>query len=393
MKKIVYTIAFLLATGTCVQAQTQVKQSKEELADFMLLENNLLVFTVKEAKGQYIYSEQRGESASTRKETALNAGVINTVVGRNRDNNELFVYQKNGRNEEVISFYTLKDGSFEKTGERPMPKLRNHSHTLGMFLSEDKQTLILSAELGRSRGYDDLYLSKWENDRWTSPKHLGKNVNTQQPEFAPFVANDSLYFTRKDAETAYIYGVPFNQGQPEANPVRLSTAINMANTYNAYYRKQEDIQTWISASTDKAFYYAYVLEKPVVEVIEEVEIDEAVVVEEVPVPELVVKKKADEPALVLLNGFNSVRLGLEGISALARFLRDQPEGTALVIKGYSDGYGPAEAKDYVSRNRAVSVKQYIDRYFAGKKFVITLENEVKVEKGKLHRKTEVYLMQ
>ncbi|MEJ8803467.1 hypothetical protein [Pontibacter sp. H249] len=392
MKKIVYTIAFLLATGTFVQAQTQVRQSKEELADFILLENNLLVFTVKEEQGQYIYSEQRGDNTSSKKETALNTGIINTVVGRNKAANELFVYQKNGRSEEVISFYTLKDGSFEKTGERPMPKLRNHSHNLGMFLSEDKQTLVLSAELGRSRGYDDLYLSKWENGRWTKPKRFGKNVNSRQPEFAPFVANDSLYFTRKDSEAAYIYGVPFNQGQPEANPVKLEAAINMANTYNAYYRKQEDLQTWISTSADKAFYHAYMLEKPEPEVVQAVE--EEPVVEEVMAPAPpVAKVRAEAPALVLFNSFNSIRLGLEEISALARFLKNQPEGTALVVKGYSDGFGTPEAKDYVSRNRAVSVQQHIDKYFADKKFTITLDNEVKTEKGKAHRKTEIYLMQ
>ena len=65
MKKIIYTIAFLLATGTVAQAQVELKQTKSELADFILLEDDLLVYTLKEEQGQFIYSEQRGKSETS----------------------------------------------------------------------------------------------------------------------------------------------------------------------------------------------------------------------------------------------------------------------------------------------------------------------------------------
>lgn len=392
MKKIIYTIAILLAAGTFANAQAPVMHSEQEIADFMVLENDLLVFTRKEAGGQYIYSERKQNlDKVVQKETALNTGIINTVIGRNGAGNELYVYQKNGRNEETITFYTVKDGSFEKTGERKLPKLKNHSANLGLYLSEDKNTLVVSAELGRSRGYEDLYVSRWESNRWSKPKNLGRSVNTRQAEFAPFVAGDTLYFARMQEAVAYTYSAPLSPAGVAGAPVKLQAVINKANTYNAYYKKLQERQMWISASTENdTFYTAYLLEPVIEEVVAPVE--EIVQVEEV-APEPVMKVKAASPSATLFYGFNRVYLGLEEVSALSRFLRNQPEGTAFIIRGYSDGYGTAEAKDNVSRHRALQVKNYIEKYFGGKNFTITLENEVRDEKGRANRKTEIYLMQ
>jgi outer membrane protein OmpA-like peptidoglycan-associated protein len=396
MKKIIYTIAFLLACGAAAQAQVELKQTKSELAGFILLENDLLLYTLKEEQGQFIYSEQRDKSETSKKEVVLNAGLINAVVGGNKAAGELYVYQKNGRNQEVISFYRLKDGSFEKIGERVLPKMRNHAHNLGLFLSEDKQTLVVAAELGSSQGHEDLYISKWENNRWSKPKNLGETVNTRQPEFAPYVANDTLYFSRKDEAIAYNYSAPVDVATGKAGtPVKLAPVMNVSGTYNAYYKKVADRQMWISASQEQDYFYTAYLLEPVPSPKEEVLAIAPVemVVEEVITPAPVLKTKAAVPAMKLFYAFNSIYLNLEEVSALARFLNKQPQGTELVIKGYSDGYGSAEAKDYVSRNRALQVKNHIEKYFAKKNFVVTLENEVRDAKGRDNRKTELYLLQ
>ncbi|MER2998988.1 hypothetical protein, partial [Pontibacter populi] len=176
-------------------------------------------------------------------------------------------------------------------------------------------------------------------------------------------------------------------------PVKADPVMNVAGTYNAYYKKVADRQMWITASTEnKPFHTAYLLEKPA-PVVEEVKVEEEVVsvVEEVTTP--VVKTKAATPAFTLSYAFNSIYMNLEGVSALARFLNQQPEGSAFVIKGYSDGYGTAEVKENVSHRRAQLIKQYIEKYYAPKKFTFEVENEVRDEKGKANRKAELYLMQ
>ncbi|WP_439879603.1 hypothetical protein ACSX1A_10470 [Pontibacter sp. MBLB2868] len=65
--------------------------------------------------------------------------------------------------------------------------------------------------MGKTKGYDDIYLSKWDGSNWTKPKNLGKSVNTRQPEFAPFLANYSLFFSRKDGDAAIINAVPLKE--------------------------------------------------------------------------------------------------------------------------------------------------------------------------------------
>ncbi|MEJ8757206.1 hypothetical protein WG947_09385 [Pontibacter sp. H259] len=394
MKKIIYTIAFLLATGTIVQAQTSLKHAGADFADFILLENDVLLYARKEADGQYLYTEKRGDAASTKKEVVLNTGTINALIGRNTSTGEYYVYQKNSRNQEMISFYTFKDGNFEKTGERILPRLKNHSHNLGLYLSEDKNTLVVSAELGKSHGYEDLYVSNWENNRWSKPQNLGKAVNTSQPEFAPYVANDTLYFTRQDGAEAYNYSASFGTDSKPGTPVKLDQVFNTTGTYNAYYKKVDERQMWISASSENsALHTAYILEKPAPPVEEvKVEIEEMIMpVEDVVQP--VVKTRAATPGLTLMYGFNKIYMDLVGVSAIARFLNQQPEGSTLVIKGYSDGYGTADVKENVSRRRALLIQQYIEKYFSAKKFTLEVENEVRDEKGKANRKAELYLIQ
>ncbi|MDO6390385.1 hypothetical protein Q4E40_09625 [Pontibacter sp. BT731] len=92
------------------------------------------------------------------------------------------------------------------------------------------------------------------------------------------------------------------------------------------------------------------------------------------------------PSLVLYNEFNRVHLSLSELAGLSRFLRQQPEGVFFVIKGYSDVYDEPAAKQRVSEQRARGVKEYIQRYFAGKGFQVETEGEVLPGKGKVHRK-------
>jgi outer membrane protein OmpA-like peptidoglycan-associated protein len=386
MKKIIYTIAVVLVSGIGAHAQTPVKQTKDELADFILLENDLIVFTRKEEKGQFIYTEQRGQSKSAKKELVLNAGAVNAVIGRNKASNELYVYHKNGRKDEIISFYTLKDGSFSKTGERILPKMRNHSHNFGLFLSEDKNTLLISAELSNSNGYDDVYLSKWENNNWSKPLNLGKTVNSKDAEFSPFVANDSLYFSRKGSEGTYAYVVPFREGKLSGEPVKLKTVVNKSSAYNAYYKTMDERQMWLTASAGKPGYTAYVIEK-----LAPVE-NKVVVPVEDEVAKPVVKTRSTTPEFVLFYKIDHAEIPSKDASALTEFLKKQPDGTSLVVKGYSDGFGTPQVKELISRKRAQKVKKYIEQQFSGKNFELILEYDVLESKGHSSRKTEFYLI-
>jgi OOP family OmpA-OmpF porin len=76
----------------------------------------------------------------------------------------------------------------------------NYNEKSNYFLTNDRQTLILSVEREDSRGDRDLYVSFMQPDSiWTEPVNLGSVVNSASEESAPFLAadNKTLYYSSK----------------------------------------------------------------------------------------------------------------------------------------------------------------------------------------------------
>ncbi|WP_299823590.1 OmpA family protein [uncultured Pontibacter sp.] len=395
MKKIVYSVAFFIAVAFTAQAQTPIKETREEVADVTLLDDNLLIYTKKDKEGQFLYTEKKGNSETAKKEDVLNAGLVNTVVGSNPETKEVFVYHRRGRKEEVIAFYTYNEGVFAKTGERKLPKFRNNSYNLGLFLTPDKNDLFISGELARTKGYDDIYQSNWDGKRWNKPKNLGGNVNTRQPEFAPFLSGDSLYFSRKAGEAAYVYAVPFKAGVAGQEPVKLARQVNQENAFNAYYKKQGTQELWITADA-KNGYTAYTTGAEVAEEVytEDISFEGAVSTSQYPSTASEVKANAPEVKsrkadLQLLYGFNNLYLDKAAVKELHTFLEKQQNEARIYITGYSDRKGSATAKQHVSRKRAAYVEWYIKHKLPHKNFWISSDHAILEEQGAAHRKVEI----
>jgi len=66
------------------------------------------------------------------------------------------------------------------------------------FLSNDGKVILLAVQRDDTRGGRDLYVSFNEGQNiWSSPKNLGKTINTPGTELSPFLASDgiTLYFS------------------------------------------------------------------------------------------------------------------------------------------------------------------------------------------------------
>lgn len=62
-------------------------------------------------------------------------------------------------------------------------------------LSADGNTLYFAANVNKGYGGFDLFVSFFQNGKWSEPQNLGGNVNTAGDEIAPFIADDgTLYF-------------------------------------------------------------------------------------------------------------------------------------------------------------------------------------------------------
>lgn len=423
MKKTIYSAVLVLAAITA-RAQTPVLETREPLADAILIRDDLMVYTKKEALGQFLYRADKSSGQLVR-DTQLNAGAINAVVGTDPATGEFYVYQQTGPKAGRIAIYLPAEDGFTKTGELPVPRLKNNSQQLGMHLTSDRQRLYLSAELGKSEGYEDLYLSQWQNGRWTKPQPMAKTVNTRSPEFAPFVAEGTLYFSRKEGQAAYTYAVALEDGKPKGEPVRLPAPKNQDGAFQASYRRVGERELWISGKdglqtvyllgpsleaganplTDAAAAVAPAPEQnvPRSESTEEVTpptlASTAAAHDKAPlVPESPAAREtapgSDTIAEVfegqqLYYDLNQVFMGPAEERALRNFLQNLPSAASITITGYSDAIGSTSAKERVSRQRAAFVKGYIAQHFAGRRFTLVTKHQVLTERGKSARRVDL----
>jgi len=76
----------------------------------------------------------------------------------------------------------------------------NYSNKANYFLTNNRQSLLMSVQREDSRGDRDLYITFMQEDSvWTEPLNLGSTINTAAEESGPFLALDdkTLYFSSK----------------------------------------------------------------------------------------------------------------------------------------------------------------------------------------------------
>jgi outer membrane protein OmpA-like peptidoglycan-associated protein len=131
----------------------------------------------------------------------------------------------------------------------------NYNDKANYFLTNNRQTLILSVEREDSQGDRDLYVSFMQPDSiWTEPLNLGDVVNSAGEESAPFLAADNktlyysskgfsgyggsdIYVSRRLDDTWTTWSEPENLG-PEINSPAEDLFFNIpASSEYAYYSR------------------------------------------------------------------------------------------------------------------------------------------------------------
>jgi OOP family OmpA-OmpF porin len=107
-------------------------------------------------------------------------------------------YTKNGKMEAGVSISSNVNGQWTKPKALNIDNDYNFNEKANYFLTDNRQTLLMSVEREDTKGSRDLYVSFMKSDSsWTEPKNLGDVVNTANEETAPFLASDdkTLYFS------------------------------------------------------------------------------------------------------------------------------------------------------------------------------------------------------
>jgi OmpA-OmpF porin, OOP family len=134
-----------------------------------------------------------------------NAGpnFINTIQSVTPDGKSAIMvlgnkYLPNGKMLAGVSISSNVNGDWSKPVALNITNDYNYSEKSNYFLTDNRQTLLMSVEREDSYGDRDLYVTFIKSDSsWTEPLNLGDVVNTAGEESAPFLASDdkTLYFS------------------------------------------------------------------------------------------------------------------------------------------------------------------------------------------------------
>lgn len=104
--------------------------------------------------------------------------------------------EKNQKDVSLLKLFsgTLTGNTWKLTG--PLP-FNNPEYSVGHpAVSPDGNTLYFVSDMPWGYGGTDIYRSSLVNGKWSEPKNLGANVNTEGNEMFPFISGDSvLYFS------------------------------------------------------------------------------------------------------------------------------------------------------------------------------------------------------
>lgn len=100
-----------------------------------------------------------------------------------------------------------RDGAIEHL---PAP-INDENSQPDLWVSPDELWLILViTDHPDGYGGDDLYLSRFDGESWSTPTNLGPEINSEEYEYGPTVSVDGeyLYFTSHRSGSADVYRVP-----------------------------------------------------------------------------------------------------------------------------------------------------------------------------------------
>ncbi len=115
-------------------------------------------------------------------------------ITRNNYNDKKFQKSKDGINKLKLYIVNI-DGTANKSFADF--DYNNNEYSVGhATVSDDEKRLYFSSDMPGGFGGTDIYVSVKEDGKWTQPKNLGAEINTEGNEMFPFItADDRLYFS------------------------------------------------------------------------------------------------------------------------------------------------------------------------------------------------------
>ncbi|MEY3956382.1 MAG: hypothetical protein RLZ73_837, partial [Bacteroidota bacterium] len=194
------------------------------------------------------FSEKVGDTWSTarRLSEVLNRDQYNTILSISPDGQTILLkgayvngtYETRGFSisNKTTAGWTVPV-KIEIPGYEQMSKGKNEYG----YLTMDGKALLLAFARKKNSEDDDLYVSFFEEGRWTRPLDLGETINTKYSETTPFLSADgkTLYFSSdrpggQGSQDIYLTRRLDDTWQNWRKPQNLGSPIN-TEEYDAYY--------------------------------------------------------------------------------------------------------------------------------------------------------------
>ncbi len=152
-------------------------------------------FSVQDKDGNWIKSKNIGYP--------INNNDKNAVFSVSADGREILLmnkYNKDGKLSPGISRSYRTRSGWAYPEEIKIDNYYNQSPNAEYAISPDGMVMVMSIQRKSTAGKRDLYVSfKKENNNWSEPINMGRQINTSEHEVTPFIAADgkTLYFSTR----------------------------------------------------------------------------------------------------------------------------------------------------------------------------------------------------
>ncbi len=292
----------------------------------------------------------------------------------------------------VDSFSNEEQTLFSKKFNGPLNPERGDKS----FHFYNDSIMVFSSRMPGGFGGLDLYISTWTGRNWTTPKNLGKKINTEYDETTPFLAKDgrTLFFSSNSTKSMGGYDVfsarYVDNSESWKTPINLAAPINSPGD-DAFFRLSKDgLKAYLSSERSGGFgghdiYVVYfkqerpeqlVSSRPItfdqVSSFRRTQRDAGVILAGTNPGNvssgspIIVPNASGEPIKTfkfrpLYINQNDQVLGpgnIQELDKISQFLKAYP-GVAIVLRGHGDGNSPDAFKLYFSIKRAEKAAEYL----------------------------------
>lgn len=180
--------------ANCLRLQ---ERQYEAIDQYLYFKQNFETEEISDGNKYYenIYYFDLVESVSSSYNPEIEQENHHAVIGRREDNDDILIFYQN-----KIWISSIEKDRLNEIVPLPEELGKFYFQPHGVFAGSGK-TIIFSAmsrptELG---GNLNIYISKFDGNKWSAPKPLSAFINKEKDEDSPYLSNDgkTLYFSSK----------------------------------------------------------------------------------------------------------------------------------------------------------------------------------------------------